>query len=675
MKKEVLIRQIKSISLFALTLFFILIFYSYSEYDPCFEFAKVSFPPADAVHNCGGLIGAYLSGLLLFLWGKGSYVIPLLTGLFAGHYLWGKEKFSYKLNLLGALFLIFGVSTLLMLMVKTGKTFSGGILGLWFSEGLLELFGREGTLIFVVSLIALGLLLSLGFILKENFLFFLSLFRRRRLERVLPRKSRRKFVPQMKKIRSSPERERALVSSVRDGDFVLPPLSLLKESPPGDERKKSDLERYAKVIEETIADFRLEVEVTEISQGPVVTMYELKLAPGITPRRIVGLADNIAMALRAPNVRIIAPLPGKSTVGIEVPNRKATLVCLKEILLSAELKAHTSKLYLGLGKDILDKPLLADLKMMPHLLIAGATGSGKTVCINSIIISLLFQKTPEELRFLMIDPKMVELIPYNNIPHLLLPVITNKENSVKALKWLVGEMKHRYNLFSQQAVRNIEAYNNRGKERPLFYIVVIIDELADLMLIARNEIESSIMRLSQLARATGIHLILATQRPSVNVITGVIKANLPTRISFQVSSKVDSRTILDMNGAEKLLGRGDMLFLSSTTYRPIRAQGAFVNDTEIEKVCNFLRSQGEPSYFPEILEEEEKRIVEGGRDPLFEEATKIVLEKRLASISYLQRRLRIGFNRAARLIEEMEAEGLVGPYREGKPREILRSQR
>jgi len=672
MKKEVLIKQIKGIFLFALTLFFILIFYSYSEYDPCFEFAKVSFPATDAVHNCGGLIGAYLSGLLLFLWGKGSYVIPLITGLFAGHHLWGKEKFSYKLNLLGAFFLIFGVSTLLMLTVKTGNTFSGGILGLWFSEGLYELFGKEGTLIFVVSLIAVGFLLSLGFILRENFLFFLSLFRRKRVRQVLPRKRRRRFVPQMKKIRSSsPERERALPSGARGGDFVLPPLSLLKESPPGDERKKSDLERCAKVIEETIADFNLEVEVTEISQGPVVTMYELKLAPGITPRRVVGLADNIAMALRASNVRIIAPLPGKSTVGIEVPNRKATLVCLKEILLSAEFKAHTSKLYLGLGKDILDKPLLADLKMMPHLLIAGATGSGKTVCINSIIISLLFQKTPKELRFLMIDPKMVELIPYNNIPHLLLPVITNKENSVKALKWLVGEMKRRYNLFSQQAVRNIESYNNQEKEHPLFYIVVIIDELADLMLIARDEIENSIMRLSQLARATGIHLVLATQRPSVNVITGVIKANLPTRISFQVSSKVDSRTILDMNGAEKLLGRGDMLFLSSTTYRPIRAQGSFVADTEIEKVCNFLRSQGEPSYFPEILEEDEKRTIEGGRDPLFEEATKIVLEKRLASISYLQRRLRIGFNRAARLIEEMEAEGLVGPYREGKPREIL----
>ncbi|MCK4244765.1 MAG: DNA translocase FtsK [Candidatus Omnitrophica bacterium] len=665
MKNEVLIKRIEGILLFTLTAFLVLVFCSYSEYDPCFEFAKVSFPSSSSIHNLGGLTGAYLSGLLLFLLGRGSYIIPLATFLWGWHKIWGKEQFSLKLNLSGALLLLFCISTLLALTVKTTERayLSGGILGLWFSKGLSGLLGKEGSLILVISLIVVGLLLSLGFILRENFLFFLSFFRRKKITRFRV-KRRRKPIP---------KKEGGLPSGGRDGGFNLPSLSLLEEPElQAEEKEKADLERYAKVMEETIADFNLEAKVTEISQGPVVTMYELMLAPGITPHRIVGLADNIAMALKAPNVRIIAPLPGKSTVGVEVPNRKATLVYLKEILLSPEFKAATSKLCLCLGKDILDKPLLADLKMMPHLLIAGATGSGKTVCINSVIISLLFQNTPSELRFLMIDPKMVELTPYNNIPHLLLPVITNKENSVRALKWLVGEMGRRYNLFSEKGVRNIEAYNKVEKGNPLFYVVVIIDELADLMLIARDEIENSIMRLSQLARATGIHLILATQRPSVDVITGVIKANLPTRISFQVSSKVDSRTILDMNGAEKLLGRGDMLFLSSTTYRPIRAQGSLVSDTEIEEVCNFLRSQGEPSYFPEILEEEKERIVGEKKDPLFEEAVEIVFETHLASISYLQRRLRIGFNRAARLIEEMEAEGIVGPYREGKPREILK---
>ncbi len=671
MKKEALVKQIEGVLLFALTAFLVLIFSSYSKYDPCFEFAKVSFPASSSIHNLGGLAGAYLSGLLLFLLGMGCYSLPLLTGLMGVHKIWGKERFSLKLNLSGALLLMLSISTLLSLTVKTtGVYLSGGILGFWFSESLSELLGKQGSLVLVISLVAIGLLLSLGFVFQESFHFSLSLFRRRRKKIMGLGVKRRKREP-LHKIKPPATSDRG---QKKEGGFNLPSLSLLQE--PGlkvEGKERADLERYAKVIEETISDFNLEAKVTEISQGPVVTMYELKLAPGITPHRIVGLSDNIAMALKAPNVRIIAPLPGKSTVGIEVPNRKATLVYLKEILLSPEFKALSSKLSLCLGKDILDKPLLADLKAMPHLLIAGATGSGKTVCINSVIVSLLFQNRPGELRFLMIDPKMVELIPYNNIPHLLLPVITNKENSVRALKWLVGEMQRRYNLFSEKKVRNIAGYNEKAeKDDLLFYIVVIIDELADLMLIARNEIENSIMRLSQLARATGIHLILATQRPSVNVITGVIKANLPTRISFQVSSKVDSRTILDMNGAEKLLGRGDMLFLSSTTYRPIRAQGSFVSDAEIEGVCNFLRSQGEPSYFPEILEEEKEKIIGEKKDSLFEEAVKIVAESHLASISYLQRRLRIGFNRAARLIEEMEAEGIVGPYREGKPREILK---
>jgi len=671
MKKT--LKQIEGILLLALTLFLILSFYSYSEYDPGFEFAKVSFPSSSSIHNLGGLVGAYFSGLFLFLLGTGSYILPVLTGFVGAHKTRGKGSLSLKYNLLGGFLLLPSASVFFSLLkiAKHGPHPSGGILGVWLSENLLKLLGREGSLVSIISLGTIGFLLSIGWTLREDFSWFQMQrhFRTHLIKR--PRKSTLKI-----KNALSLKKEKKITPAGEKGDFVLPSFSLLKSSSKLlEERGENNLKRYAKVIEETIADFDLEVKVTEISQGPVVTMYELTLAPGITPHRIEALADNIAMALKAPNVRILAPLPGKSTVGIEVPNPKATLVYLKDILLSEEFKEKGgSKLRIALGKDILDRSLLADLKTMPHLLIAGATGSGKTVCINAIVLSLLFQNTPSELRFLMIDPKMVELTPYNNIPHLLLPPITAKENSVKALKWLVNEMESRYELFFQRGVKNIESYNKIEKNKPLFYIVVIIDELSDLMLLARDEIEKSIIRLSQLARATGIHLILATQRPSVNVITGVIKANLPSRISFQVSSKVDSRTILDMNGAEKLLGKGDLLYLSATTYQPIRAQGSLVSDEEIENVCNFLRSQGEPSYFSEILEEEEEKMFEGDGDPLFAEAIKIVFESHLASISYLQRRLRIGFNRAARLIEEMETKGILGPYREGKPREILNRQ-
>jgi S-DNA-T family DNA segregation ATPase FtsK/SpoIIIE len=409
-------------------------------------------------------------------------------------------------------------------------------------------------------------------------------------------------------------------------------------------------------------------------------MYEVQLAPGIPIQKVHNIQDNLAMNLKTTTIRVVAPLPNKSTVGIEVPNRNISIVYLREILSSREFQKSPSKLTIAIGKNIMGKPVVADMKALPHILIAGATGSGKTVCINSFISSILCKATPEEVKFIMIDPKMVELTPYNDLPHLLCPVVVETKKAVNTLKWLIAEMGRRYKLFSDVRVRNIESYNSIKRAENLPYIVVVIDELADLMMIAKNEIENSIIRLAQLSRAAGLHLILATQRPSVNVITGVIKANLPCRISFQVTSKFDSRTILDRIGAEKLLGRGDLLFIPPGSSSLVRIQGCLVADEEIEDVCTFIKRQKTPEYEMEIIEgrpDEEKNFdfsgisEEGEEGNIYEEAKKIVVTTKIASISMLQRRLKIGFNKAARLIEQMEEEGIVGPYREGKPRRVL----
>jgi len=386
-----------------------------------------------------------------------------------------------------------------------------------------------------------------------------------------------------------------------------------------------------------ISEFEIEGEVVQINQGPRVTMFEVQLAPGIPLQKVFKIQDNIAMNLKTTTIRVVAPLPNKSTVGIEVPNREISIVYLREIISSKEFQKSPSKLTLAIGKDIMGRPVVTDLKIMPHLLIAGATGSGKTVCLNSLITSILYKATPDEVKFILIDPKMVELVPYNGLPHLLCPVVVDIKKAVNTLKWLISEMKRRYHIFSEAKVRNIESYNLNSEEK-LPYIVVVIDELADLMMIAKNEIEHSIIRLAQLSRAAGIHLILATQRPSVNVITGVIKANLPCRISFQVTSKFDSRTIIDTVGAEKLLGRGDLLFIPPHSSSTIRIQGSFISDEEIENVCQFIKSQREPEYNMEIIERSEKGAEEPGipvlssedeEDNLYQEAKRIVLATKI----------------------------------------------
>ncbi|MFH1479182.1 MAG: DNA translocase FtsK [Candidatus Omnitrophota bacterium] len=460
------------------------------------------------------------------------------------------------------------------------------------------------------------------------------------------------------------------------GGYKLPSLELL-DSPTHELGNifGENLEESARILEDTLRDFGIESKVIDISKGPVITRYELQPAPGVKVNRITSLNDDIALTMKATTVRIVAPIPGKSCVGIEVPNLDTSMVFLREILESSEFQkmAASSKLAMALGKDISGKSVVTDLGDMPHLLIAGTTGSGKTVCVNSLIMSMVYNATPEELKFLMVDPKMVELAIYNGLPHLLCPVVTDAKKVSGALGWVVSEMETRYKMLAKIAVRNITAFNQKAEEK-LPYIVVIIDELADLMIVAQEDIENAITRLAQLSRAVGIHMILATQRPSVDVVTGVIKANFPARISFKVASKVDSRTVLDMNGADKLLGKGDMLFLDPGSPKPIRAQGTYLTDPEIEKVVNFIKSQQEPVYDNEILEQQKKSVsARGGfeKDEFFDEAVRMVLETGQASVSMLQRRLRLGYTRAARIVDAMEEEGIIGPFRGSKPREIL----
>ena len=457
------------------------------------------------------------------------------------------------------------------------------------------------------------------------------------------------------------------------GDYHLPSLDLLDAPPPLEARQiKEDLEASARILEETLEDFGISAKVTDIERGPMITRYELEPAPGVKLNRIVNLGDDISLAMKAQSVRIIAPIPGKARVGVEVPNMQSSFVYLKEVLSSSAFQDSKSNIPLALGKDITGQSIVADLDDMPHVLIAGTTGSGKTVCVNSLILSLLYKLSPNDLKFVMVDPKMVELMPFNGLPHLLCPVITDAKKAAVALNWVVNEMEERYQLLAKVGARNIEAHNEKVAEK-LPYIVVIIDEFADLMSVARDQIENAITRLAQLSRAVGIHLMLATQRPSVDVITGVIKANLPARISFKVASKVDSRTVLDMNGADKLLGKGDMLFLKPGESKLIRIQCTLVGDKEIERVTDFIKKQAEPVYDEEILKEQHKSAngANEEKDELYDEAVRVIMESNQASVSILQRRMRLGYTRAARIIDMMELDGLVGPFEGSKPRRIL----
>ncbi|HVN42079.1 MAG TPA: DNA translocase FtsK 4TM domain-containing protein, partial [Steroidobacteraceae bacterium] len=536
-------------------------------------------------------------------------------------------------------------------------------------------------------------------------------------KKVAERKPPKIEVPAPKVERSERvEKEKQVPMFERPGTSALPTLALLDDAPPRQGGYSSDaLEAMSRLVELKLRDFGVEAEVVEVHPGPVITRFELRPAPGVKVAQISHLAKDLARSLSVVSVRIVEIIPGKSTMGLEIPNEVRELVTLGEIIKSKAYDDMASPLALVLGKDIGGNPVVADLTKMPHLLVGGTTGSGKSTAVNAMVLSLLYKSTPEQVRLIMIDPKMLELSVYEGIPHLLAPVVTDMKQAANALRWCVAEMERRYQLMAAAAVRNLAGYNRKVKEladagtpmrdpiemrrlppggdpdsvpflEPLPFIVVIVDELADMMMIVGKKVEELIARLAQKARASGIHLILATQRPSVDVITGLIKANIPTRIAFQVSAKVDSRTILDQSGAEQLLGHGDMLFLQPGTSSPVRVHGAFVSDQEVNKVAKSLRTLNGPVYLDEVLEGPSAPIPglsgeggegeggEGGdveQDPLYDEAVKIVTESRKASISGVQRRLKIGYNRAARMIEGMEAAGLVGPLQSNGSREVL----
>ena len=477
---------------------------------------------------------------------------------------------------------------------------------------------------------------------------------------------------------------------------MFPTTDLLKKS---DGKKAGNTEHQlmetANKLEQTLKNFGVNVKVTNISCGPSVTRYEIQPEMGVKVSKIVGLTDDIKLNLAAADIRIEAPIPGKAAVGIEVPNKETVMVSFRELIESREFQTAKSKISFAVGKDISGKTMVTDIAKMPHLLIAGATGSGKSVCINTIIMSILYKAAPDEVKLIMIDPKVVELSVYNGIPHLLIPVVTDPKKASGALNWAVAEMTDRYEKFAEANVREINGYNAKvdsievpdGQERPekMPQIVIIVDELADLMMVASSDVEEAICRLAQLARAAGIHLVIATQRPSVNVITGLIKANMPSRIAFAVTSGTDSRTILDMNGAEKLLGKGDMLFHPQSSPKPVRVQGAFVSDKEVGDVVAYIKEQnGTGSYNEEIVQKVDNLQTSGntvtitedtgeddGRDAYFDEAAKIIIDKEKASIGMLQRYLKIGFNRAARIMDQLEEAGIVGPEEGTKPRRVL----
>jgi len=698
--RERRLNEVRGVILVAVGLMVLASLIRFERLDLPFFTSHPNFPPK----NLLGIFGAYLGGIIVFLFGRpSSFLIPLFILVLGIKFFRQQVPYLSIPRILGIVILLLSIGSLIgMFNLKNEyiRFYYAGFFGGVISNFITAYFSRLGGFIIFITFIILSLALVTEILISSLFLNIMNktnlilkpVFSFKKKTRLLTVKQPKDsllsvikpkvvesavksnlFLKPKIQIKSKPLTEEVKIKpqEVKIGDYHLPSLDLLESPPPLEARQiKEDLTANARILEDTLDDFGISVKVTDIEQGPIITRYELEPAPGVKLNRIVALSDDIALAMKAQSVRIVAPIPGKARVGVEVPNIQSSFVYLKEVLMSSEFQKSDSKLTLALGKDIAGQPVMADLGEMPHLLIAGTTGSGKTVCMNSLILSMLFKATPQELKFLMVDPKMVELAPFNGLAHLLCPVVTDAKKASVALNWVVNEMEGRYQLLAKLGVRNIEAYNNKQEKLP--YIVVIIDELADLMTVARDQIENAITRLAQLSRAVGIHLILATQRPSVDVITGVIKANFPARISFKVASKVDSRTVLDMNGADKLLGRGDMLFLRPGESKLIRAQGSLLDDKEIDRIVDFIKSQAEPVYDEEILKEQQKSVyVNGEKDEFYDQAVKIIMESGQASVSILQRRLRLGYTRAARIIDMMEQEGIIGPFEGSKARKIL----
>jgi S-DNA-T family DNA segregation ATPase FtsK/SpoIIIE len=726
-----------------MALFLLLCLFSYHPSDPSFTHFVTE---TGKTHNLIGTFGSYSADSLFRLLGVSALWFPVFFGVVAFKYFLDTD---FRLGTAGVnafLGLLTATSGLASTALKDipiygVKLRSGGLLGHLLDRFMSAFLSHIGMYIVLTALliIALMILVDLSIVsfikqlktrlhalwLRSSFLFLKGMekLRERKIIPSIPGKKATGPVidesPVKKEVVRSLKASQTHFDFDRNsgGRFNLPPLTLLDQLPRKDTRIKRDsLIAIARILETKLADYGVEGKVAEVKPGPVITLYELEPAPGVKINRITNLSDDLALALRAPSIRIIAPIPGKAAVGIEIPNNAREPVQLLDVLDHEAFLQSSLKLPIALGVDIVGSPVIADLIRMPHLLIAGTTGSGKSVCLNAMICSILFKAPPEDVKFLMIDPKRLELSAYERIPHLLHPVVVNPKKASLVLRWAVEEMERRYESISELGVKGIDAYNRlidkvrtgKGKAAPpardkaaddqgdagegykaaaanlppdianrqkLPYIVIVIDELADLMMVAQRNVEESLARLAQMARAAGIHLILATQRPSVDVITGVIKANFPTRISFQVSSKVDSRTIIDQHGAEKLLGAGDMLFIPPGTSTLARIHGAYVSDKEIDRIVAFIRKQASPAYDPSIAEYEQDAPGEEKADADFDEkydqAVELVADLGQASISLVQRYMKIGYNRAARMIERMEAEGIVGPSDGVKPRKVL----
>ena len=732
----------------ALAAYLLLSLMSYHPQDPGWSHRG----PTHLIQNFGGLVGAWFADVFLYLFGYLAYLFPLMVG-FSGWLVFRGRSPSggIDMNVLsvrwaGLLLTVAsgcGLATLHFIIEPgTLPLDAGGVFGKLVGDNLADLFNRLGATLFLLALFLTGVTLFTGLswlhvmdttgrltllalarlgarFVQLKVWFAAQRARRQREEAVAAKQEKRKIFkrkplriePVIKKVETSErvERERQVQMFDAPANTELPSLSLLNDAYAHQEGYSEEaLEALSRLVEMKLQDFGIEVEVVAVQPGPVITRFELHPGPGVKVNQISNLAKDLARGLSAISVRVVDQIPGKSVVGLEIPNEYREIVALSEILKSAEFDESGSSLTLALGKDIGGQPVVVDLAKMPHLLVAGTTGSGKSVAVNAMVLSLLYKALPSDVRMIMIDPKMLELSVYEGIPHLLTPVITDMKEAANALRWCVGEMERRYKLMSALGVRNLAGYNRKVREaidkgepipdpmfnpeevleenpeaptlEPLPSIVIIIDELADMMMVVGKKVEELIARLAQKARAAGVHLILATQRPSVDVLTGLIKANIPTRIAFQVSSKIDSRTILDQSGAEQLLGHGDMLYLPPGSGVPVRVHGAFVDDPEVHRVVAHLKGRSEPDYIEDILQTTSDFLPGGGgqmddadaeADALYDDAVRIVTETRRASISGVQRRLKIGYNRAARMIEQMESTGIVGPQQSNGNREVL----
>lgn len=733
------LREAALILALALASYLLLSLWTYQPTDPAWSTTGIN----DVIANKGGIVGAWLADALLYGFGFPAYLSPLMLA-FSGWLLfsWGKAASSESalhfwvlkvIGLIMALSAASGLSTLsLAEYAELLPLGAGGVLGEVVGNGFVAVFGVSGTSLLLLAVLLTGVTLftGLSWLMVIDRLGGLTLFimttvgrwmrelkmrlatKQVKQRRTTTFREQNEKLQQRARVRVEPTLQTATVSKREEkerqaplfettDENTMPALALL-DMPQTSKGGYSEetLQALSRQVELKLKDFGVEVQVVEVQPGPVVTRFELQLAAGIKVSRISGLAKDLARALSISSVRVVEVIPGKPVVGLEIPNEQREIVYLREILSSPEYENSKSALMLALGKDIAGRPVSANLEKMPHLLVAGTTGSGKSVAVNAMILSLLYRSTPEQVRLIMVDPKMLELSVYEGIPHLLTPVVTDMKEAANALRWCVAEMERRYPLMAALGVRNITGFNKKVQDaidsgepiidptvdlvdgepaptlEPLPFIVVVIDELADMMMVVGKQVEELIARLAQKARASGIHLILATQRPSVDVITGLIKANIPTRIAFQVSSRIDSRTILDQMGAEQLLGQGDMLYLPPGSGLPERIHGAFVDDHEVHQVVNFLKKNSQPNYLEEITQEPisddlSSDASDGEQDPLYDQAVQIVTESRRASVSGVQRRLKIGYNRAARIVEAMEAAGVVSAMHGNGGREVL----